>query len=175
MARSTSRAARAGSGDVVALSEVALERRFPHDVGVGRMASYLTGIALNLVLIAYLAQLRAYEDCACAEVRGWMPTFLPYALAFSIMLVPFTLFLRTRLDVMASMWRSGALKALGVFALGLGLLKAYAMLNYALDLYRCQCASDWRRLLMLWEGAISVLLYFAVLALIVYQLVRFVF
>ena len=157
------------------LSEAAVERRFPHDVGVGRMASYLMGIALNLVLIAYLAQLRAYEDCACAEVRGWMPTFLPYALAFSIMLVPFTLFLRTRLDVMASMWRSGALKALGLFAFGVGLVKAYAMLNYALDLYRCQCASDWRRMLMLWEGAISVLLYFALLALIGYMALRSVF
>ena len=162
-------------GSKIVFSKAATEQEFPHDVSVGRMISYLIGISLNLVIFAYLTQLKASDDCMCAEARGWMPTFLQYALAFSIMLIPFTMFLRTRIDIMAFMWQNGSLKALGLFAFGIGIIKAYAMLNYALDLYRCQCANDWRRLLMLWEGAISVLLYFALLSVILFLAIRNVF
>ena len=145
---------------------------FPHDITVTRFISYAVGILLNIVIIVYISQLESM-GCVCAEANGWMPTFLIYALAFSVVMVPFTLFLRTRLDLMAKMWADGSLKALGVFVFVVGLVKAYAMLNYALDLYRCRCASDWRRILMLWEGVFSVLLYFALFALTAYVLVRY--
>lgn len=145
---------------------------FPHDITVTRFISYVVGILLNIVIIVYISQLETM-GCACAEANGWMPTFLIYALAFSVVMVPFTLFLRTRLDLMAKMWANGSLKALGVFVFIVGFVKAYAMLNYALDLYRCHCASDWRRILMLWEGVFSVLLYFALFALTAYVLVRY--
>ena len=144
---------------------------FPHDITVTRFISYAVGILLNIVIIVYISQLESM-GCACAEANGWMPTFLTYALAFSVVMVPFTLFLRTRLDLMAKMWANGSLKALGVFVFVVGIVKAYAMLNYALDLYRCNCASDWRRILMLWEGVFSVLLYFALFALTAYVLIR---
>ena len=116
-------------GSKIVFSKAATEQEFPHDVSVGRMISYLIGISLNLVIFAYLTQLKASDDCMCAEARGWMPTFLQYALAFSIMLIPFTMFLRTRIDIMAFMWQNGSLKALGLFAFGIGIIKAYAMLT----------------------------------------------
>lgn len=144
---------------------------FPHDVGVGRMASFAVGIVFNIVIIAYLAQLEG-SRCWCAASSGWMPTFLRWSLTASVVLVPFTLFLRTRLDVMKRMWDAGYLQWLGVGVFVMGLVKAYAMLNYSLDLYRCGCADDWRRVLMMWEGALAVLLYFGLFALVAYALVR---
>ena len=150
---------------------VVLSGRFPHDVSVMRMASYALGIVFNVLIIVYLTQLESTR-CGCAGSRGWMPVFIKWSLVFSMVMVPFTLFLRTRLDVMARMWSSGALQTLALFGFVVGLVKAYAMLNYSLDLYRCKCADDWRRVLMLWEGGVAVLLYFLLFGLLGYVLVR---
>ena len=144
---------------------------FPHDVSVSRMVSYAVGIIFNVLIIVYLTQLESMR-CECAGSSGWMPVFIKWSLIFSMVMVPFSLFLRTRLDVMARMWNSGALQALAVFMFVVGLVKGYAMLNYSLDLYRCKCADDWRRVLMLWEGGMAVFLYFVLFGIMGYALVR---
>ena len=165
------RAKRTGSMGVLQKLSPRSGDAFPHDVSVARMVSYAVGIVFNVLIIVYLTQLESMR-CACAGSSGWMPVFIKWSLIFSMVMIPFTLFLRTRLDVMARMWNSGALQALAAFAFVVGLVKAYAMLNYSLDLYRCKCADDWRRVLMLWEGGMAVFLYFVIFGILGYALVK---
>ena len=129
-----------------------------------RVFSYTVSILFNLVLLVYLYQLELGR-CGCAAADGWMPTFLRYAIALSIALIPFTVYARERPEFVRRAWARGWLRLLGVGMLVLGVVKAYAMLNYALDLQKCGCSTDWRRLLMLYEGVISTLMYFGLFVL----------
>lgn len=126
-----------------------------------RVFSYTVSIAFNLVLLVYLYQLQM-GHCGCAAADGWMPTYLRYAIALSIALIPFTLYTRERPEFIRRAWAQGWIQPLGVVLLVVGVVKAYAMLNYALDLQKCDCTTDWRRLLMLYEGVISTLMYFGI-------------
>lgn len=129
-----------------------------------RVFSYTVSIVFNLVLLVYLYQLQLGR-CGCAEADGWMPTFLRYAIGFSIALIPLTLYMRDRPEFVKRAWSQGWLQPFGVGVLVVGVVKAYAMLNYALDLQKCECTTDWRRLLMLYEGVVSTLMYFGIFVL----------
>tara|TARA_Y100001958_G_scaffold158841_1_gene158028 strand:- start:221 stop:820 length:600 start_codon:yes stop_codon:yes gene_type:complete len=159
-------------GDIFHVAALASSsREFPHDVSVMKMFSWILGIVFNIVIIVYLVQLEL-TNCACTDSHSWMPGFLKFAMAISILIVPFTLFLRTRLDLMIKMWQNGFLKLLGVFLLVIGVLKTYSLFNYSLHLYNCKCADDWRRTLMLWEGIFGVIVYFFFFMLLLYAGVK---
>lgn len=146
-------------------------REFPHDVSVMKMFSWTLGIVFNIVIIVYLVQLES-TSCACTDSHDWMPGFIKFAMAISILMVPFTLFLRTRLDLLIKLWHNGFLKLLGGFLLVIGVLKTYSLFSYSLHLYNCKCADDWRRTLMLWEGIFGVIVYFFFFMLLLYAGVK---
>lgn len=146
---------------------------FPNDVSLLKLVTWLLGIVFNVLIIAYLVQLDAL-DCECTDSHEWMPSFIKASMMLGIMVVPFVLFLRTRLDLLQKLWDNGTLKILGVVLFVIGVTKTYALFNYSLHLYNCKCADDWRRSLMLWEGIFGIMIYFFYFLLLIYAIYKYI-
>ena len=133
--------------------------------------SWTVAIVVHLLLIGYIARLGAL-DCECADAGGWRARYIFYTSCLGIVLVPLAVYVGTTRAVFRRLWASGAihwwLAALGA----LGALKAYAMFDYSLTIHGCECARDWRRTLLLWQGILAVLSYAALVLLLVYAAAR---
>ena len=133
--------------------------------------SWTIAIVVHLLLIGYITRLGAL-DCECAEPGGWRARYILYTSCLGIALVPLAVYVGTSRAVFRRLWASGAI-AWWLVALGaLGALKAYAMFDYSLTIHGCECARDWRRSLLLWQGILSVLSYAALVLLLVYAAAR---
>lgn len=133
--------------------------------------SWTIAIFVHLLLVSYITRLSAL-DCECAEPGGWRARYILYTSCLGIVLVPLAVYVSTTRDVFRRLWASGTIKwwltALGA----LGAVKAYAMFDYSLTIHGCECARDWRRTLLLWQGILSVLSYVALVLLLVYTAAR---